>query len=207
VTTVDTALKQETAAAYDAYAARFDVEFESHMHRYNAAHTQAFMDAVAGRQLLDIGAGPGNYAVVFTARGFQVLCGDLSRSMVDLCRSKGLTADLLDLETFEIDRRFDGIWANACLLHLPRTHVPAALDRLARHLAPTGVLGCAVKEGEGEAMLSDPEYPGARRFFSYFTHAEFSALLEERFTILRHERTVARTGKTVFIKYLARVRS
>lgn len=207
MTTMDTVLKQETAAAYDAYAARFDSEFESHMRRYNAGHTQAFLDAVVGRQLLDIGAGPGNYAVVFTARGFQVLCGDLSRAMVALCRSKGLTAELLDLETFEIGRCFDGIWANACLLHLPKSHVPAVLDRLARHLAPTGVLGCAVKEGEGEGMLPDPEYPGTRRFFSYFTHAEFQALLQERFTILRHERTASQTGKTVFIKYLAQVRS
>lgn len=63
-----------------------------------------------------------------------------------------------------------------------------------------------MKEGEGEDMLPDPEYPGVRRFFSYFTHAEFQALLEERFTILRHERTVSRTGRTVFIKYLAQVR-
>lgn len=204
---MDTALKQETSAAYDAYPERFDAEFESHMRRYNAGHMQAFLAAVAGRQLLDIGAGPGNYAAVFAARGFQVLCGDLSRAMVELCRSKGLTAELLDLETFEIAQRFDGIWANACLLHLPKSRVPAVLDRLARHLVPAGVLGCAVKEGEGEAMLPDAEYPGTRRFFSYFTHAEFQALLEDRFTVLRHERTASRTGKTVFIKYLAQVRS
>lgn len=207
MTVMDSALKQETAAAYDAYPERFDTEFESHMHRYNAEHTQAFLTAVTGRQLLDIGAGPGNYASVFVAKGFQVLCGDVSRAMVDLCRSKGLTAEFLDLETFEIGSRFDGIWANACLLHLPKSRVPAALDRLARHLAPMGVLGCAVKEGEGEVMLADTEYPGTRRFFSYFTHAEFQALLEDRFMVLRHERTASRTGRTVFIKYLAQVRS
>ena len=203
---MDTARKQETVAAYNTYPERFDAEFESSMHRYNTGHMQAFLATVAGRQLLDIGAGPGNYAAVFKAKGFQVLCGDLSQAMVELCRAKGLNAELLDLEVFEIARRFDGIWANACLLHLPKSRVPAALDRLARHLVPTGVLGCAVKEGEGNAMLSDDAYPGTRRFFSFFTHAEFQALLEDRFTVLRHERTASRTGGTVFIKYLAQVR-
>lgn len=162
-------------------------------------------ETTADKRFFYVDDGGASYALV--ARGFEVLCGDLSRGMVELCRSKGLSAELLDLETFEIAQRFDGIWANACLLHLPKLRVPAVLDRLARHLVPAGVLGCSVKDGEGEAMLPDAEYPGTRRFFSYFSHAEFQALLEDRFTVLRHERTASRTGKTVFLKYLAQVRS
>lgn len=200
-------MKQETIAAYDAYPEQFDVSFESHMHRYNMAHTRAFMNAVPGLQILDIGAGPGNYATLFAAEGFKVLCGDVSQRMVALCRSKGLAAEQLDLETFELGRQFDGVWANACLLHLPKHQVADALDRLARHLVPSGFLGCAVKEGEGEAMLSDVEYPGTRRFFSYYSHDEFSALLQDRFVVVRYERTASQTQQTVFLKYLARLRT
>ena len=135
-----------------------------------------------------------------------MLCGDAAPEMVALCRRKGLDAVALDLESFALPERFHGVWANACLLHLPKSGVPAALDRIAAHLAPGGVLGCSVKRGEGERLEEDPDYPGALRRFSYFRHAEFRALLARRFDIERFEATVTRSKRTVFLKYLARLR-
>ncbi len=199
--------KDETVAAYDAYAEIFDIEYESHMRRYNLAHADAFVSELAGKSILDVGAGPGNHAAYFAEKGLDVLCADLSEKMVALCRRKGLVAIPLDLENFEIARRFDGIWANACLLHLRKADIPGVIDRLARHLAPAGVLGCAVKEGEGERIESDPAYLGTRRRFSYFSDEEFRGLLAPRFDVIRHETAPTRTRRTVFLKYLCRLRA
>jgi SAM-dependent methyltransferase len=199
--------KRETVAAYDTYAARFDEEYERHMRRYNLMHADAFADALHGRSVLDVGAGPGNHAAYFVGKGLDVLCGDLSAEMVALCRRKGLPAIPLDLETFGLPEQFDGIWANACLLHLPKASVPGVIDRLAHHLEPRGVLGVSVKEGEGERILTDDDYPGTRRRFSYFADDEFRALLLPRFDIERFERTETRSRKTVFLKYVARIRA
>ena len=198
--------KKETIAAYDAFADRFDAEYERHMRRYNLMHADAFADALPGRSVLDIGAGPGNHAAYFASKGLDVLCGDLSAEMVALCARKGLPAIRLDLERFGLPETFDGIWANACLLHLPKASIPDVLERIARHLEPRGVLGCAVKEGEGERLEADDDYPGVRRRFSYFADDEFRGLLFGRFVIERFERTPTRTGKTVFLKYVARLR-
>lgn len=198
--------KTATLAAYDRYAARFDEEYERHLRRYNLAHADAFAAALRGPAVLDIGSGPGNHAAYFAAKGLQVLCGDAAPGMVLLCRRKGLEADVLDLESFSLPQRFHGIWANACLLHLPKSAVPAALERIAAHLAPEGLLGCAVKRGEGERLEEDPDYPDAARRFSYFGHAEFLGLLARRFDVERFEATVTRSKRTVFLKYLARLR-
>lgn len=199
--------KAATLAAYDRYADRFDEEYERHLRRYNLAHADAFAAALRGPSVLDIGSGPGNHAAHFAAKGLRVLCGDAAPEMVLRCRRKGLDADVLDLETFSLPARFHGVWANACLLHLPKSAVPGVLDRIASHLAPAGLLGCAVKRGEGERDEEDPDYPGVTRRFSYFGHAEFRALLARRFDIERFEATATRSKRTVFLKYLARLRA
>ncbi len=197
----------ETIATYDAYARVFDQEFEHHLAVYNTDHAERFLAAVGPEgEILDLASGPGNCAAFFVGRGYRVLCGDLSEAMVDLCRLKGLRAERMDLETFSLDRRFDGIWANACLLHLPKASIPSTLDRIAAHLLPRGIFACSVKEGGGEGMVSDPEYRGAERYFSYFKDPEFLELLAPRFEILNTDRTPTRTGKTVFLKYLTRLR-
>ncbi|WKZ29199.1 MAG: class I SAM-dependent methyltransferase [Patescibacteria group bacterium] len=198
--------KQETIAAYEAFPKDFDVEFERHMRLYNMGHVERFLCCVRGASILDLGAGPGNYAAEFADRGFDVLCGDLSPRMVEYCRRKGLAAEVLDIETFDLQRRFNGIWANAVLLHLPKTALPSVFERIAQHLVPGGVFACSVKEGEGEGLKDDPDYPGTRRFFSYYAEEEFRTLLMPRFAITAFERTPSRSGQTVFIKYLTHLR-
>lgn len=195
--------KLETIAAYDALAETLDADYAAHLERYNLAHADAFMAALRGPSILDLGCGPGNHAERFRDWGFDPLCADLSPAMLAVCRRKGLRAVQVDLESFELTERFDGIWANACLLHLARDGVPAALERIARHLKPGGTLGCAVKEGEGESV---EERDGTRRHFTWFGEAEFRALLEPRFEAFRFERTVTRSRGTAFIKFLARRR-
>lgn len=48
------------------------------------------------------------------------------------------------------DQPFDGIWACASLLHVPRAHLSTILRRLASFLKPTGVLYASFKYGEQE---------------------------------------------------------
>lgn len=194
---------EETIAAYDAHAEAFDARFERHLQEFNLPHADAFLNAVLGRLVLDIGSGGGNHAAYFATRGFKPLCVDPSEAMVALCRRRKLKAVRMRLQDFVWITRFHGIWANACLLHLRKSEVPDALARLDRHLVEGGVIGCAVKEGEGERMEAHERFPGPRRFFSYYSDAELRALFPPRYDLLRHERTVS-SDRTVFLKYLFR---
>jgi hypothetical protein len=109
------------------------------------------------------------------------------------------------LETFVWVVKFHGIWANACLLHLPKAGIPDAFARLDRHLVDGGAFACSVKEGEGERMETHERFPGARRHFSYYADDEFRAFFPDRYELLRFERSVI-TERTTFLKYLFRKR-
>lgn len=196
---------QETIAAYDDHAEAFDERFERHLQEFNLQHADAFLEALPGPIVLDIGSGGGNHAAYFAARGRKVTCIDPSKGMRALCRKRGLRVAAGNLRTFSWIVRVHGIWANACLLHLRKAELPDAIARLERHLLPGGVLGCSVKEGEGERWEDHERFAGTRRYFSYYADEEFRAWFAARFDLLRVERTPT-SGRTVFLKYLFRLR-
>ena len=196
---------EETVAAYDAHAETFDARFERHLHDFNAAHADAFLAALRGPRILDIGSGGGNHAAYFASKGCKPVCVDPSKAMVELCQRRKLRALRSTLQTFSWVVTFHGIWANACLLHLRKPELPDALARLDILLMDGGVFGCSVKEGDGERMETHERFPGARRFFSYYRDEEFRAAVPPRYELLRHERT-ASSDRTVFLKYVFRKR-
>jgi hypothetical protein len=65
---------------------------------------------------------------------------------------------------------FDGIWACASLLHMPRVELPEVLRRFVRALRPNGTLYASFKYGSGERRV------GGRRFTD-MTEAELEPLL------------------------------
>ena len=49
--------------------------------------------------------------------------------MIRLCKQKGLNAQIGDLENLPFDdNSFDGIWACASLLHMPKSNLPKVLN-------------------------------------------------------------------------------
>ena len=58
-----------------------------------------FLDLLRNRgatSLLEVGAGTGHDSLYFQRQGLRVLCTDLSPAMVELCRAKGLDAQVAD---------------------------------------------------------------------------------------------------------------
>ncbi len=45
---------------------------------------------------------------------------------------------------------YDGVWANACLLHVPRPELADVLARIWRALKPAGYFFASYKEGDGD---------------------------------------------------------
>jgi SAM-dependent methyltransferase len=126
-----------------------------------------------GARLLDAGCGSGRDSAVFQQLGFEVVAIDASPEMVAAARSRGVRAQKMLLQDIEFDGEFDGIWACASLLHVPRVEMPAVLVRHARALRPGGLMYISIKEGEGERVGADG------RFFSYFGLKEFTDLLRD----------------------------
>lgn len=101
-----------------------------------------------GGRIIDIGAGSGRDIKYFKDRGYDVEGIDASKEM---CR---LASDYLGIEVrceriqeWCPQKKYDGIWANASLLHLPLTEVEKFLGRASNYLTTDGVFYVSVKKG------------------------------------------------------------
>lgn len=198
--------KEETKRTYNLYPADFDTKFEKHFHK-NVKHTaDLFISHLPGKTILDLGCGPGNHGVYFKEQGLDALCGDLSEEMVRLCQQKGLKSQIVDIENIDFPAQsFDGIWAYASLLHVPKDRMPAVVQDITGLLKPNGLLALAVKEGKGEGMETHEKYPGTQRWFTYFTDKEIKALFSQNFDLLAQSATPV-SPRYNFLDYLFRIK-
>jgi len=130
-------------------------------------------------RILDIGCGTGRDAIEFIKAGYAVTATDASPAMLRELRNKisifrsgnpaepikaALDASLVAEKSFdELDynSEFDGAWAAASLLHLPKMQIEPTIRRITRALVPGGVLFMSFRHGKGES-----EYD-ARFYCSY----------------------------------------
>lgn len=109
-----------------------------------------------GARILDVGAGSGRDMRYFRAAGYRVDGIDTSEAMAEqAARHSGAPVAVAPVESFETDRPYDGIWANAVLLHLPRPRLVLALRRLADALELNGTLFVSFRCGEEQFRHSD----------------------------------------------------
>ena len=72
---------------------------------------------------------------------------------------------------------FDGVWACASIIHIPKKFLKKVLLELRRILKINGLLFVSVKEGSGERMVKD-DYGNKKRFFSFFKKDELVGLFK-----------------------------
>jgi len=122
-------------------------------------------------RILDAGCGTGRDSLALQERGFRVDAFDASEEMVELAKSIGINARVGNLQSLSARNRYDGIWACASLIHVPRIQLNDVIKRLVRALKPKGILFIALKEGIGESFECDG------RFTSYHQLDGFTDLL------------------------------
>ena len=93
--------------------------------------------------VLDIGCGRGEFLEVMREANIPARGIDLDTASVEMCRAKGLQADVADLfiELAETTGTpFDGIFAGQIVEHLPPEQLPRMVKLCAARLKPGGVL-------------------------------------------------------------------
>lgn len=102
--------------------------------------------------LLDVCCASGRDLVALTKRGHRAVGLDGVPAFCEMARELS-GCEVWEQDLAELDlpaERFDGIFANACLFHLPSAALPAALDTLRAALRPGGVLFVSNAHGFGE---------------------------------------------------------
>lgn len=137
----------------------------------------------SGAAILDLGCGAGRDAKRFSDKGFSVTGIDFSEELLAIAKQAApnaafLLQDLNDLSNFA-PASFNGVWANASLLHLEKSRLSKALSQIYTLLKPGGVFFLSMKKGEGEGIVCDERYGGIPKYFAYYQPDALSSLLEE----------------------------
>lgn len=130
-------------------------EAESYATRYTISEELAPFLALlpAGARILELGCGGGQDSEAMIAAGFDVLPTDGSPELARQAEKRlGRPVKQLLFEDIEFVDEFDGVWANACLLHVPRPSLSAVFARIHRALHAGGVMYASFKTGGDETI-------------------------------------------------------
>ena len=104
-----------------------------------------------GGSILELGCGAGNHAAEMLAAGFSLRATDGSPEMAAIAsRRLGHPVEAMRFDGLDEHEARDGVWASACLLHVPRAELAGVLGRIHRALKPDGVFYASYKIGHGE---------------------------------------------------------
>ena len=130
-------------------------------------------------RIADVGCGPGWESATFAERGHEVVGVDLTPAFLRAAESEAPEASFARMDMRSLGfaaEAFDGLWACASFLHVPREDALGTLKEFHRVLRPEGICFLSVKRGDGE-MHSDA-YEGDRRRFTLYQPAELRELAE-----------------------------
>lgn len=144
---------------------------------------RTFKKFLKGKKILDIGCGTANEALFFIKDKFDYLGTDASPAMIRVAKrtvpkAKFKVMDMLKLKLPA--ESFDGFWACASLLHIPRKKLGIVMKSLHKILKDDGAgfISIKYKFRPWEGMVEDA-YPGLKRFFSYHTPESFKKILKQ----------------------------
>ena len=153
-------LTRRTLAHYDEAAQAFQEATRDHDVSQNYEALLGAIEGSAPFALLDFGCGPGRDLRYFRSLGHKAVGLDGSASFVSMAREQSgcevWHQNFLDLSL--PPARFDGIFANASLFHVPRQELPGVLGALHGTLVERGVLFCSNPRGQDTEGFSGQRY-------------------------------------------------
>jgi SAM-dependent methyltransferase len=149
-----------TIGHYDQVAEDFRVGTRDHDVSQNYAALLGEIDGVPPFSILDIGCGPGRDLRYFRSLGHDAVGLDGSGELVAMARlDSGCTVLHQNFLAMDLpDNRFDGLFANASLFHVPSRALPRVLGELAATLKTGGVMFCSNPRGNNEEGLWGGRY-------------------------------------------------
>jgi SAM-dependent methyltransferase len=147
-----------------AYYSRSAVEFREGTWDHDVTQNyKALIDSLKGdgpHTVLDLGCGPGRDLAYFKSQGLEAVGLDGSSEFVEMSRAETgcevLHQNFIGLNLPE--NRFDGIFANASLFHVPSQELPSILYELYSTLKPGGVLFSSNPRGDNQEGFQSERY-------------------------------------------------
>jgi SAM-dependent methyltransferase len=141
-----------TLAHYDARAEDFRAGTRDHDVSQNIDALLRHIEGPPPFAILDFGCGPGRDLATFTRQGHVAIGLDGATRFVAMARADtGCEVWQQDFLALDLPpARFDGVFANASLFHVPSADLPRVLRELHAALKPRGVLFSSNPRGDGD---------------------------------------------------------
>jgi len=188
--------------------------YEDYAEKYFSLHSNineirdvidSYIERFEGNTILDIGCGPGRDAQYFSQHGFSPVGIDLAAFFLKMARKNVPHVPFLKMDMRLLgfaEESFDGLWACASFMHIPRSEALNVLYGFDRVVKEGGTLFLAVIKGKEEKMVPNENYGGQQRFFAFYDVEEIQAMIEKaNFHILE---TRINEGKDTWIDIYAK---
>jgi SAM-dependent methyltransferase len=145
---------------YNRRAEQFRDGTRDHDVSQNIAALLQYIEAAPPFTLLDFGCGPGRDLKALTARGHVAIGVEGAAQFAAMARAdSGCEVWQQDFLALDLPAcRFDGVFANASLFHVPSRALPEVLLRLHACLKPRGVLFASNPHGRNQEGWSGGRY-------------------------------------------------
>ncbi len=148
----DEEISRRTLEHYDSRAEDFWQGTRDHDVSQNMAALLKHIEGTPPFTILDFGCGPGRDLKAFTGQGHVAVGLEGSARFAAMAREYS-GCEVLEQDFLKLDlpaARFDGVFANASLFHVPGGELPRVLRELHASLKPGGVLFSSNPRGANE---------------------------------------------------------
>jgi SAM-dependent methyltransferase len=153
-------LSNVTLAHYNQHAEDFWQGTKDHDVSQNVDALLRYIEGEAPFTILDFGCGPGRDLKTFAELGHVAIGLEGSARLAEMARAYS-NCEVWEQDFLKLDlpaNRFDGVFANAALFHVPSQELPQVLRELHATLKPGGVLFSSNPRGENEEGWQGQRY-------------------------------------------------
>lgn len=137
----------------------------------NEIYNKFLMNIPNNGTILDFGCGSGRDTKAFIEKGYRVTAIDGSKELCSLASSyTGIDVKCMDFRNLDLINTFDGIWACASLLHIPKNELFDVICKMNNYLKKNGIVYISMKNGSSEEYNND-------RFYNYVSYDELLDLI------------------------------
>lgn len=165
-----------------------------------------FISLVPGKDVIDIGCAEGRETKFLADRGLHVTGCDLSEEFIEMAKVKCPSNRFFvtDMRHLPSDTGiYDGIWASASFLHIPKGDALATLKGFRNILKVRGLLYLSVLEGNFDSTRPNIDMHWPERHFSDYTQGELTDMLQRvGFAVISVEK-VPRGNGNAFLHFFS----
>lgn len=163
-------------------------------------------------KILEIGAGGGRDAKQLHKLGFDYVGTDISTTLLKVAQKNNPKLKFLHQSVYDLkfpEKSFDGFWACAVLLHIPKSRIDEALKSIKRIIKNEGIGFITIKQGVQEGIIKDELDNGTQlsRFFALYQLDEFKDILKRNGFEILNSKIRKISERTTWLIYFVKVKN